>query len=338
MRGRGDAGGAVTRAVRWRVLAWLVAAAAAAAAAGSGWPRATAPPAPAVPTSSSPASSLPASSSPSSSLWSPLHLEDDRGRIVVLPASPTRIVSLAPHATELLFASGAGPKVVAVDRDSDYPPAARSLPRVAAYPQPDVEQLLALTPDLVVIWGPGAPRALVARLEQLGLAVFVSEPRTLDEVGATLARFAKLSDDPAAALGTARAFRARLAQIRARYAQQPVVRVFVQIWTSPLIGIGGHEVIADAVRSCGARSVLSDAAIAAPRVDPEAVIAARPAMVLATDGERAERFWRERGLLAPRGPARFAAFDASTMERPGPRVLDALEQMCAAIDAARAPS
>ncbi len=328
------------RAVRRRVLAWLVTAAAvaAAAAAGSGWPRAAAPPAPAVPASSSPASSLPASSSSSSSPSSPLHLEDDRGRIVVLPASPTRIVSLAPHATELLFAGGAGPKVVAVDRDSDYPPAARSLPRVAAYPQPDVEQLLALTPDLVVIWGPGAPRALVARLEQLGLAVFVSEPRTLDEVGATLARFAKLSDDPAVALGTARAFRAQLAQIRARYAQQPVVRVFVQIWTSPLIGIGGHEVIADAVRSCGARSVLSDAAIAAPRVDPEAVIAARPAMVLATDGERAERFWRERGLLAPRGPARFAAFDASTMERPGPRVLDALERMCAAIDAARAPS
>jgi len=340
----------VTQTTRRRVLVWLMAAAAAAAAAvaGSGWPRAVAPSAPSAPSQtttspessrslpSSSTSSTPSSPSPSSSSSS-LQLEDDRGRIVRLPASPTRIVSLAPHATELLFASGAGHKVVAVDRDSDYPPAVRSLPRVAAYPQPDIEQLLALAPDLVVIWGPGAPRALVARLEQLGLAVFVSEPRTLDDVGATLARFARLSDDSATALGAAQAFRARLAQIRARYAQRPAVRVFVQIWTSPLIGIGEHEVIADAVRSCGARSVLSDAAIAAPRVDPEAVIAARPAMVLATDGERGERFWRERGLLAPSGPARFAAFDASTMERPGPRVLDALEQMCAAIDAARAP-
>ncbi len=266
---------------------------------------------------------------------SPLRLEDDRGRVVVLRTAPARIVSLAPHATELLFASGAGRKVVAVDPDSDYPPAARSLARVAAYPQPDIEQLLALAPDLVVIWGAGAPQALVTRLAHLGFAVFVSEPRTLDEVGATLARFAQLSDDPAAGLGAARAFRARLAQIRARFAARPVVRVFVQIWSTPLIGIGEHDVIADAVRSCGAASVLSDGTIAAPHVDPEAVIAARPAMVLATDGRRSERFWRERGLLAPRGPARFAAFDAATMERPGPRVLDALEQMCAVIDAAR---
>jgi len=328
--------------MRRRVLAWLLAAAAAAvaAAAGSGWPRAAVSSASSQPTASPGSSPSSSSSSHSSSSHSssPLQLEDDRGRVIVLPASPMRIVSLAPHATELLFASGAGRKVVAVDRDSDYPPAVRSLPRVAAYPQPDIEQLLALAPDLVVIWGASASRALVARLEQLGLAVFVSEPRTLDEIGSTLARFAQLSDDPEVALGAARAFRARLAQIRARYVQRPVVRVFVQIWTSPLIGTGEHEVIADAVRSCGARSVLSDTVIAAPRVDPEAVIAARPAMVLATDGERGERFWRERGLLAPRGPARFAAFDASTMERPGPRVLDALEQMCAAIDAVRASS
>lgn len=292
-----------------------------AAAAGIGRPRAVALSAPA----------------PSSST-SLLQLEDDRGRVVVLPAAPMRIVSLAPHATELLFAIGAGRKVVAVDRDSDFPPQVRALPRVAAYPQPDVEQLLALAPDLVVIWGPGASRALIARLEQLGLAVFVSEPHTLDEVGATLARFAVLSDDPAAALRAARAFRARLAAIRSRYADRRPVRVFVQVWSSPLIGIGDQGVIAEAVRACGARSVLSGTVPAAPQVDPEAVLAARPEMVLATDGARAERFWRERGLLAPQGPARFVALDAATMERPGPRVLDALERMCTAIDAARNPS
>lgn len=306
----------MTRAVRRRAGAWLLVAAVATvvAAAGSGWVRAGTTPAP------------------------PLRLVDDRGRVVALPASPTRIVSLAPHATELLFASGAGRKVVAVDRDSDYPPAARALPRVASYPQPDVEQLLALAPGLVVIWGPGASRALVARLEQLGLPVFVSEPRTLDDVGDTLARFAQLSADSTTALEAARSFRERLARIRARHAHRPAVRVFVQVWSTPLIGVGEHEVIADAVRSCGAQGVASGAAIAAPRVDPEAVIAARPALVLATDGERAERFWRERGLLAPRGPARFAAFDASTMERPGPRVLEALERMCDAIDAVRGSS
>jgi ABC-type Fe3+-hydroxamate transport system substrate-binding protein len=269
----------------------------------------------------------------------PVRIHDDWGRDVSLPAVPARVVSLAPHATELLFAAGVGGRVVAVDRDSDYPPQARSLPRVAAYPQPDVEQLLALVPDLVVIWGPGASRTLVGRLDALGLRVFVSEPRTLDDVGATIERFAQLADhradDRAAALRAARSFRERLAAIRARYAGSRPVRAFVQIWSSPLIGIGDRDVIGDAVRSCGARNVLADAAVTAPRIDPESVIAARPEIVLATDGTRSERLWRERGVLAPQGSARFAAFDATTMERPGPRVLDAVERLCAAIDTVR---
>lgn len=264
-----------------------------------------------------------------------LQLVDDRGRSVALDAPPARIVSLAPHATELLFASGAGPRVVAVDRDSDHPGAVRALPRVVAHPQPDAEQLLAFAPDLVVIWGAGASRAQLERLESLGIRVFVSEPRTLDDVADTLARFARLADDAAPGLEAARAFRERLAAIRARYAGLRPVRVFVQVWSSPLIGIGDRDVIGDAVRSCGARNVFADAAVAAPRLDPEAVLAARPEMVLATDGRRSERTWRERGLLAPRGSARFAAFDATTMERPGPRALDALEALCAEIDAVR---
>lgn len=264
-----------------------------------------------------------------------VRIHDDWGRDVPLPTAPARVVSLAPHATELLFAAGAGGRVVAVDRDSDHPPQARTLPRVAAYPQPDVEQLLALAPDLVVIWGPGASRTLVGRLDALGLRVFVSEPRTLDDVAATIERFAQLADHRAAALRAARSFRERLAAIRGRYAGSRPVRVFVQIWSSPLIGIGDRDVIGDAVRSCGARNVFADVAVAAPRIDPESVIAARPEMVLATDGTRSERLWRERGVLAPQGTARFAAFDATTMERPGPRVLDAVEQLCAAIDTAR---
>lgn len=266
---------------------------------------------------------------------SPLRLEDDWGRVVSLREAPRRIASLAPHATELLFAIGAGPNVAIVDRDSDRPPLARDRARIAAYPQLDIERLMALAPDLVVVWGAGVSRSLVTRLESLGLAVFVSEPRTLDDVGATMERFARLSGDPSAALGAARAFRARLASIRARYAASSPVRVFVQIWSSPLVGVGEGDAIADAVRSCGARNILAGTSLAAPQFDPESVIAAHPEMVLAADAERAEPLWRERGLLAPRGPARFAAFDADTLERPGPHMLDAVERMCVAIDTVR---
>lgn len=261
--------------------------------------------------------------------------QDDRGRRLALPRAPARIVSLAPHATELLFASGLGARVVAVDRDSDFPEAARALPRVASHPRPDVEELLALAPDLVVIWGSGADRALLERLDALGLAVFVSEPRTLDDVADSIERFARMSSDASVGLAASHAFRARVAAVRQRYANRRPVRVFVQVWSSPLIGVADRDVIGDAVRSCGGSNVLAGSAVAAPRLDAEAVIAARPELILATDGTRSERVWRERGLLAPRGVARFAAFDASTMERPGPRVLDALDRLCVEIDEVR---
>ncbi|MCL4183714.1 MAG: cobalamin-binding protein [Burkholderiaceae bacterium] len=268
-------------------------------------------------------------------LAAPVVLDDDWGRRVSLPAPPARIVSLAPHATELLFAGGAGSRVVAVDRSSRYPAAARALPRVTSHPQPDAEQLLALAPQLVVIWGPGASRAVLERLQALGIAVFVSEPRTLDDIAATLERFAQLSGDPAPGLAAARRFRERLASVRARYAGARPVRVFVQIWSAPLIGIADGDVIGDAVRSCAGVNVFADAPRVAPQLDAEAVIAAHPELVIATDGARSEQRWRQLGLIAPRGTARFAVFDASMMEVPGPRALDALEQLCVEIDTVR---
>lgn len=303
-----------------RVLAaLLVAAASAGASAASG---AT----PAVPA---------AAGAPAAAPAAPVVLTDDWGRRVWLPAAPARIVSLAPHATELLFASGAGARVVAVERNSEFPPAARTLPRVTSHPQPDVEQLLALAPQLVVIWGSGASRALLERLEALGITVFVSEPRTLDDIAAALERFARLSGDPAPGFEAARRFRERLASVRARYAGARPVRVFVQMWSAPLIGIADGDVIGDALRSCGGVNVFADAPRVAPQLDAEAVIAARPELVIATDGARSEQRWRQLGLIAPRGAARFAVFDAATMEVPGPRALDAFERLCVEIDTVR---
>lgn len=264
-----------------------------------------------------------------------LTLVDDFGRTIVLPHAPVRIVSLAPHATELLFAVGAGARVVAVDRNSDEPPAARALPKLSSFPQPDVEALLALLPDLVVAWGPGVSPAQLERLESLGIAVFVSEPRTLDDVASTLRRFALLAPDPSDGAAAAGAFTARLASIRAHYSKLRPVRVFVQVWSSPLITVSDVGPIGDAVRSCGGVNVFGDVGVAAPQPDAEAVLARRPDLIVATDPSPSARRWVGYGLLAPQGPAHFAAFDASTFERPGPRSLDALESLCIEIDSVR---
>lgn len=260
---------------------------------------------------------------------------DDAGRTVSLARSPARIVSFAPHATELLFAAGLGERIVAVDPNSDEPAAARALPRLSSYPMPDIEGLLAFAPDLVVVWAPGVSRAQLDRLESLGIAVFVSDPHRLDDVGDTLRRFARLAPDASVGEAAGAAFDERLSAIRARHAGKKPVRVFVQIWSAPLITVSDRDVIGDALRSCGGVNVFGHLAVPAPQLDPEAVLAARPDLVVATDPSPSARRWAAYGLLAPNGPARFVAFDASTFERPGPRALVALERLCDEIDSIR---
>lgn len=276
----------------------------------------------------------------------PVVLIDDLGNEIRLAAPPRRIVSLAPHATELLFAAGLGERVVAVDPDSDHPPAARALPRVGALPEPPVERLLTLRPDLVVAWAPAVRPGFVERMSRLGLPVFVSDPRTLDSVAASLVRFGQLRGNAAAgsepagsnaapADQAAARFTNALAALRARWAGREPVSVFVQIWSDPLITITDRDIIGDAIAACGGVNVAAALPGAAPRIDVERVLAAAPRLVVATDSPDSAARWRRLGVLRPEGPARFAHLDPVVLQRPGPRILEAVEALCGEIDAAR---
>lgn len=276
----------------------------------------------------------------------PVVLIDDLGNEIRLAAPPRRIVSLAPHATELLFAAGLGERVVAVDPDSDHPPAARALPRVGALPEPPVERLLTLRPDLVVAWAPAVRPGFVERMSRLGLPVFVSDPRTLDSVAASLVRFGQLRGNAAAgsepagsnaapADQAAARFTNALAALRARWAGREPVSVFVQIWSDPLITITDRDIIGDAIAACGGVNVAAGLPGAAPRIDVERVLAAAPRLVVATDSPDSAARWRRLGVLRPEGPARFAHLDPVVLQRPGPRILEAVEALCREIDAAR---
>ena len=111
--------------------------------------------------------------------------------------------------------------------------------------------------------------------------------------------------------------------------------MFVQIWGAPLITISDRDVIGDALRSCGGVNIAGGMPTAAPQLDIETVLAARPRLIVATDSEASRARWQQVGMLAPAGDARFAYLDAATLQRPGPRVLDAVDRLCEAIDAAR---
>ncbi len=209
-------------------------------------------------------------------------INDDRGTAVKLAAPAQRIVSLAPHITEVLFAAGAGGRIVGTVEYSDYPEAAQKIRRVGGYSRLDLEAIAALKPDLVIGWQSGNAAAHVDKLQQLGLALFVSQPDRIEDIARTLETYGRLAGTEAVAMPAAKAFRERLAALRTQYAKREPLRVFYQVWKQPLTTINGRQIISDAIRLCGGVNVFADLASLAPNVSVEAVLAANPEVIIAS--------------------------------------------------------
>jgi iron complex transport system substrate-binding protein len=262
---------------------------------------------------------------------------DDTGKHIDLPQPARRIVALAPHLTEQLFAIGAGDLVVGTTEFADYPDAAMALPRVARAHSVDLERVAALRPDLVLIWGSGFPPATIEAVARLGVPVYISEPTRLDDIAVSLERLGELSGR--SGLAAARDFRQKLASLRERYRGRREVRVFYQVWAEPLMTLGGRHVVSEAIALCGGRNVFAALAPIAPRVSIEAVLASDPEIIVTAEpaarASDALAMWqRFDGVTATRR-GQFAVLDADRINRHGPRIVDAIAVLCAAIDRAR---
>jgi iron complex transport system substrate-binding protein len=271
-----------------------------------------------------------------------------RGEIVVtdvdgtgirLAAPARRIVSLTPHITELLFAAGAGDRMVGTAQYSDYPPAARSLPRVGGHSL-DLEAIVALKPDLVLGWKSGNAAASVARLRALGLTVHLSEPGRIEDIAGELERIGLLAGTGATADAAAKAFRERYAKLAARYSRRPPVTVFYQIWKQPLMTVNGKQIISDAIRLCGGRNVFAQLPILAPTVTVEAVIAVNPEVIVASGmGESRPEWlddWRRWKTLEAVARDNLYFVPPDLLQRHTPRILDGAEKLCMHLEKARA--
>ncbi len=266
-------------------------------------------------------------------------VRDDAGRTVRLAAPAQRIVSLAPHITENLYAAGAGAFIVGAVDYSDYPAAAKKLPRVGGYDRLDLEAILALKPDLVIAWDSGNQAGQLAKLKALGLPLFISRPLKLDDIATDIERFGELAGTSAVAIPAARAVRARIAEMRARYSTRPPVRSFYQIWNRPLVTVNGEQLISDVMRLCGADNVFAGLSQLAPTVSIEAVLAANPEAIVASgaDATRPEwldmwKRWKEQTAVA-RGNLFLVPPDL--INRPTPRVLEGARMLCEDMDTAR---
>ena len=273
----------------------------------------------------------------SASAMAALEVDDDAGRTVALTAPAERVVALAPHIVELLYAVGAGERVVGALEGSDFPRAARDIPRVGSYRGIALEAIMAREPDLVVTWRSGTPRSVVTRLEALGVPVYASEPRRLTDVAGDLRDLGRLTGHAEAGARAAEAFEARLAAARQRLPETP--RVFYQLGRHPLTTLGDGHIVTRAIRHCGGEPLFADRRVLVPEIGREALIEARPDVILAAaPDDDWQQAWQDDTLLPAVREGHLYTLDPDAISRPGPRLIQGVEQVCRALKRATPPS
>ena len=274
--------------------------------------------------------------------YSVVEVYDDEGTQITLAIPAQRIVSLAPSLTELIYSAGAGENLVGVVEHSDFPAAAKALPIVGRFDLLDIERILELDPDLVVAWQTGNPRSSVHQLRQLGLTVYVAEPKSLAAIPSHIERLAVLAGKELNDLKVIYDFRQKLEVLDSKYRHQSPVTIFYQVWDRPLITAGGNELINDIIRLCGGRNVFANIRRVAPKVSREAVLKRNPEVIIASgmDIERPE--WLDDWLRWPslKAVANKNLFfvPPDLLQRHTPRALLGAAQICDQLDQARSNS
>lgn len=264
----------------------------------------------------------------------PLALKDDRGVVVRLAAPPLRIVSLAPSLTEIVFLLGREGSLVGVTRFCNVPPAASRLPKIGGVSDPDVERIVALSPDLVLCTTDGNPRDKVRAVEEMGIPCFAVAPQDLDSVFTAIERLGVLlgaADRGRVEAGSLRR-RARLARPSSLDSETPSVLFVVS--TAPIIAAGEGTFMDELVRLAGGRNAAARFSGRYPRLSVEELVAARPDVIFVAGMAGVERFppevtrWRE--IPAFRDGA-VITLDSDLVTRPGPRLVAALERVSSAL-------
>jgi cobalamin transport system substrate-binding protein len=267
-----------------------------------------------------------------------LHVTDDTGRAVAVPQPVRRVVSLAPNLTETLFALGLGDRVVGVTDFCDYPPEAATREHVGGPVTPNLEKIAQLRPDLVLATRSGGNRlSTVQSLETLGIAVFVTDPHTVDDVIASTERIGNIAGAPDQARIVADGLRRRLSAVAERLSGSKPVPVLLVVWPEPLITVGRNTFIADALRRAGAENVIQTAQDW-PNASLEEVARRQPQYLVFTSDHSEES---NRQIAEVSGRPGWRHLDAvrdghvivlsESIARPAPRLVDEIERLARAL-------
>jgi len=262
-------------------------------------------------------------------------LIDQMGREVTVPESPERIVSLAPNVTEILFAIGAGERVVGVTVYSDYPEEAASIPVVGTYITPNLEAIVALEPDLVIATADGDKEEALAVLEKLGIPVYVINPKGIDAVIDTVTGIGGLVGEMDAARTISDGMRRAVEEVEGRVKGLPPVKVLMVLDIEPVITVGAEAFAHELIGRAGGVNAAGSRGIRYPRMSLEAVIASAPEVIVIpsmsfeADTERAVAFFTAYPTMPAVMTGRIHVIEADLVTRPGPRIVEGLWDMAA---------
>lgn len=252
----------------------------------------------------------------------------------------SRAITLTPHITELVFAAGAGSHIVATVISSDYPPAAAGIPKIGDGLNVSLEKALTLNPDLVIGWhDSGAARTLAPSLARLHIPLIYSSPKTLADIPEQILRFGQIFNTQATAGPAARALRQRIHSLQEKYAHAQPVTVFIEVGASPLYTIGRDPLLNNVLHTCGGVNLFAGTQAAAPQIDAETLIVKQPDVIITTEPSPARyrqriQDWTRLQLAAARNHHVYNV-NPDWLFRPGPRLVDAAEALCADLDEAR---
>lgn len=264
---------------------------------------------------------------------------DDAGKTHRFQQPAKRIVSLMPHATELLFEVGAGDQVVGAVKYSDYPEAAKDIPRVGGYSSLNIEAIVALEPDVLIAWPEGNRTRELERLNALGLPILVSDPRKFTDIAHALKVYGAITGKNEQANVAIEKFNKKYTFLRETYHQQSPVSVFYQVWNSPLMTQNGNTFISRAIELCGGVNIYAELPMTNPQVSIESILVKDPQVIVASGMGQARPEWLDdwrqyKSLQAVQKNNLFHILP-ELFQRPTSRFLIGTQQLCEAMQKAR---
>lgn len=245
----------------------------------------------------------------------------------VLPIyAAQRVISLAPSTTELAYAAGMGDTLLAVSAYSDYPPEAQKLEQVASWQGVNVERVLALKPDLILAWRGSTPQRVLDQFAAFGIPIFYADAKNIDDIAHSLDALAQYSPHPQLAHQAAQAIRQQVAELKARYANNPSPRVLLQFGTQPLFTGSAATLQSQVLSLCGAENIFADSRVPWPQISREQVLVRKPQAIVISGSQ--QQIANVKAFWAPQLAVPVIALDEDWFSRAGPRIVLAAQSLC----------